>query len=760
MAARTITVKIVTKGANSASADVKKVGTSAKETTVKVKGLDKVLKELDRSNKQLQQSTKKQTQLQRGLTKSFLKGNIAARAITGAFNIFRRTVMTAFNGMVEFEEAFVRLSILSGASGESLKRLKGEILDVAIHSPKTADEVAKVGLEMSKLGLNAEGVARALKPVINLSVVMGSDLKTTGEALVNVKNVFKQTSFEMEKNADTLLGVFSNTALNMEKFRTSFSFVGKSAQLAGVSFRDTASIMGVLSSAGIRASTVGTQMRQVFLRLSNSASKAGKAIGGTDIQTIGLQESLKRLAPIQDDVTKLVDIFGVRAAGVASTLITNRVLIDVLSKATEDYAGLLEKAGEEQMKTFAGRMNQLTSSLVALGIALGETWVGGAFKGFIVILTGASMAITDLIKDAGLLIDLIMEFTSFDAKSPADWLNFEISDELASGLADSASRERDLTKFLKEGLSGLFDKDSDSLGKLQGEMKTVKDLIISTVKSINSELAHSLGDTSDILSDSLGNSDMDRIIANFELLQKRAAFFQQTLDPELMASYIDQLLEFREEFAGKGDLKGEGKALDALKRATGGSSKSSPDKLKATKDETLALAFANDTLTISFNSLSSAIDGLGDAFVESALRGGDAWNGFGTLMGDILKQMVAQLIAATIKLLLFRAITAAIDPTGAGAKFAVPLLANALGQEVPNAFSSKAQGMNSRVSKPTTLMVGESGPEDVLITPRAKTSANNSGGGVTVNINGDVFGAEKFNEAVRMANDANNRNLV
>ncbi len=50
------------------------------------------------------------------------------------------------------------------------------------------------------------------------------------------------------------------------------------------------------------------------------------------------------------------------------------------------------------------------------------------------------------------------------------------------------------------------------------------------------------------------------------------------------------------------------------------------------------------------------------------------------------------------------------------------------------------------------MMVGEQGPEDVIVSPRGSSSGK-SANSIVVNIQGDVFGKEKFMEGVREAEE-------
>ena len=71
-----------------------------------------------------------------------------------------------------------------------------------------------------------------------------------------------------------------------------------------------------------------------------------------------------------------------------------------------------------------------------------------------------------------------------------------------------------------------------------------------------------------------------------------------------------------------------------------------------------------------------------------------------------------------------------------------------------------ASGFEGTISQPTMIQVGEEGAEEVSIKPRAKMSAGSDKGGLTVTINGDVYGEEKFMEAVREAHENLTRGTI
>ncbi len=341
-------------------------------------------------------SKAKLSHAQSGLTKSFLLGNLAARAITAAVNGFFGSLRFATTGVIDFEFAMAKSQAIIGITGVQLKSLEDSIRGIASSSPRTAAEVANTALSMSKLGLASHEVENALEGVIGLSVALDEDVNRVGETMVAVKNVFGLSASELTEVSDKLFTAFGSSALNLEKFSTAFSFAGATANLAGVSFEQTAAVMGLLSDAGIKASTIGTQLRKVFTELDDSGSKASQAIGGETIKTIGLSEALRRLRPIITDAGKAKELFGRTASSVITVLTRNVDKIDELTGSITDMEKTTEDAAKTMNDTFLGQIKRLQSEFLNLAIAISKShgWIKGAF-GFL----------SDYLSDAGKAMD-------------------------------------------------------------------------------------------------------------------------------------------------------------------------------------------------------------------------------------------------------------------------------------------------------------------------------------------------------------------
>ena len=265
-----------------------------------------------------------------------------------------------------------KISVISNIVGEDLKSLEETIRGIAKQSPKTGTQIAKAALEMSKMGLAGKDLEDSLEGVVGLSIALDEEVSNVGQTMVAIKNVFQQDASELTNIADKMFTTLGNSALNLEKFSTAFSFAGASARLAGVSFEELSGLMGVLADNGIKASTIGTQLRQVFTRLDNSSSKVSKAIGANSLRTRGLSGTLEILNQVIQSSGDAYELFGQRAISVVDILTKNIDKIEDLTGKTNAMEKSTKVASETLLETMGGAIAETRSAFEDLNVELSK----------------------------------------------------------------------------------------------------------------------------------------------------------------------------------------------------------------------------------------------------------------------------------------------------------------------------------------------------------------------------------------------------
>lgn len=277
---------------------------------------------------------KKTSKLTRGLTGSIgrLSSGIAAigapvTLIAGMASVIRTGA--AFEKQMSNVQAFV------GGTADQTQKLAMQAKELGKSTAFTASDAAAAMVELSKAGFDAEEVYRAVPGVLSLAAAGGIEM---GEAATIAASAIRQFGLgadEMDHVADVIAAAAQSGPTDIATLGNQFTFASAAAQLAGMSFEETAAGLAVLSN-------------------SVGADKAGRslsAVSGTMLQTT-------------DDAKKAMDSLGLSFSSGGDTFAELPVLVDDFNQAT---AGLSETArgnfmarifNEQAIRGFAGLMKQ------------------------------------------------------------------------------------------------------------------------------------------------------------------------------------------------------------------------------------------------------------------------------------------------------------------------------------------------------------------------------------------------------------------
>ena len=94
-------------------------------------------------------------------------------------------------------------------------------------------------------------------------------------------------------------------------------YVGPAAKSAGISVSEASAALGVLTDSGIKGSMAGTSLRRIILELSDSTSKASRAVRDINPNAQTLVEKMQALKKAGLDTTSATELFRVEASTAA-----------------------------------------------------------------------------------------------------------------------------------------------------------------------------------------------------------------------------------------------------------------------------------------------------------------------------------------------------------------------------------------------------------------------------------------------------------
>ena len=305
-----------------------------------------------------------------------------------AFKTFQRVLGT----FVDFEFQIKQVGVISGATAAEMEMLSDSAKALGASTAFTAGEVAGLQKELAKLGFNPAEIEAMTSATLDLAFAFGNDIAETGEIVGVVLNSYKMEASEATRVTDVLAKAFASTALDLQKFNVAFPKVGAIASQLGFSLEGTTALLGELANSGLEASTAGTSLRSIFLKLADSNSALSQTLGGSVTSIDQLLPALNDLFESGADVEEMLGLTDKRSVTAFATLASGATDVAVLTDSLENSAGTASKFADVMRDSLKGSLDAATSAANGMVIELFEA---------------LSPAITLIVDAMGLLFNVI-----------------------------------------------------------------------------------------------------------------------------------------------------------------------------------------------------------------------------------------------------------------------------------------------------------------------------------------------------------------
>ena len=328
----------------------------ARNLLKQIRPLDKALKRVDNRVGQNQRSVGKYTNALRGLAGSLgIIGGIA-----GAFRLFKNSI----NIVKNFEKQVATTAGVLGVTKSEASGLADEAKRLGSVTEFSAIQVGSLQEAYARLGFTQSEIIGVTEATLRGATALQADLGESASLVGSTLNQFKLGAEDSSRVVDILAKSTQISALSFSKLQTALPVVGKTAQVAGVSLEKTASMLGVLSSNGIDASTSATALRNIFIE----TAKKG----------ITLEEAYAKINGSTDKLSTATELFGKRGATVALTLSENIDKTNDYNDKLSNAGGTAEKLAETQLNTLDGALKILNSAWEGYILNLNDASGGGS----------------------------------------------------------------------------------------------------------------------------------------------------------------------------------------------------------------------------------------------------------------------------------------------------------------------------------------------------------------------------------------------
>lgn len=400
------------------NAQFKTFSTEAAAVSQSTKGISSALESVSTQ-------TGKAAQAVPGFTKQIASASsgyqrfMAALKVTAAYGVAATAMYKLVAGIkagiseiVDYDQALKNLQAITGATNIQISAMGDTLLDVAKRTKFSTRELADGMVLLGQAGFTAEESMQAISATADLASGTLSDLASTADLVTTTIRSYNLSAIESTRVADVMANAVNKSKLTIDKLRTSFNYVAAAASQSGVSLEETAATMMTLANNGLRASTIGTGLRQVLARMvapsraiREEMERYGIELSDINPTVVGFQTAIENLSKILvNSKTKTVDmqkaftLFGLRGAQAAAVIVKS-YLSGQWQRALEmaRRIGTSSEMASKQLEGLGAMAKNISDRAGVLAVRLGEAGVAGAMRGFLNIVKDTLGVLDDFI---------------------------------------------------------------------------------------------------------------------------------------------------------------------------------------------------------------------------------------------------------------------------------------------------------------------------------------------------------------------------
>jgi len=303
--------------------------------------------------------------------------------------------VAAIKQFATFEQSMAKVQAVSGATAKEFEMLTAKALELGRSTIFTAQEVANLELQYSKLGFSAGEIDKITKATLDLALVTGEDLARSAEVAGSTLRGFNLDASEMPRVVDVMAKAFTSSALDLEKFQVSISKIAPIAAATGRSIEEVTAAESVLADTGIEASIIGTSLRKIF----GDLAKEGMTY----------KEAMDQIRNSTAPVVTATKLFDIRAAAAAVSLAFQDEKLNRLLETYKNAGGTTEELSKIMNDTLMVDLKELQSAVQGLGIKFGEV-LSPAIRSITDAFTTLAQKIGDLPKPIKIAIAVLGGF--------------------------------------------------------------------------------------------------------------------------------------------------------------------------------------------------------------------------------------------------------------------------------------------------------------------------------------------------------------
>lgn len=344
--------------------------------------------ELDRTRQAQERaaaSRERLANIKQNLSWQGIKQNIIQPALPLA-----ATVAPMVRAAGDFEAAMAGVKAVGFSSKDAdlgkFEMLKAQALQLGADTKFTSVQAAQAQEMLMRANYTPEEVISTMPALLNMAAAERLELAQAADILAGVKGGMNMRADQSTQISDILAYTSTTSKLDIPTLAEGLKQVAPLASVQGVKLEQLSAMIGVLANKNFDASTITTQLRNIFLSVNDSTKRQKLIELGIKTRTREgnmaaipeimkqLDEKLAKFSPAQQ-VTMLGDIFNSREVPIIQALMTASKSGEVQRYEQNIFTqnkGTTQRMSDINLDTLNGQLDILSSAWGNLKITVGD----------------------------------------------------------------------------------------------------------------------------------------------------------------------------------------------------------------------------------------------------------------------------------------------------------------------------------------------------------------------------------------------------
>ena len=359
MAVADIFIRIVTKGAELASSQMKGLGDSAGGTTGKL-----------------------------GKMSGLMKG-----AVAGGLIAIGKGLQEAVGQFISFDDAMTQSLAIMDTTVAQQQKMEETALAVSRTTRISAEDSAEAFFFLASAGLDAEQSIEALPQVAKFAQAGMFDMATATDLATDAQSALGLASDDAQTNLDNLTRVTdvlvkANTLANasVEQFSEALTNkAGSALKVTNKSIEEGVAVLSALADRGVKGAEAGEKLNQILRDIPRATAKNSEEFAKLGLNMFDTEGNMKNVADIVEELDRVLGPMSDELkASTLDQLGLNRGVADavkILSGAGDeirayekdllDAGGTTDQVANKQMDSLGAQLDLMKNSFMELGIRIG-----------------------------------------------------------------------------------------------------------------------------------------------------------------------------------------------------------------------------------------------------------------------------------------------------------------------------------------------------------------------------------------------------